>query len=172
MTVPKCKGRVVRDSKAYRYNETGLNQRALQKIWDAGAKRERRLAKRERRRGKAQTKRCFASPEEANRARGYRRATTEVPWLSNEEVALTDQEKRQEATMGLGFLNPITGEARWGPNSGGEGTSVTLRTTMPIYRPEPHLFHHWVSVAEMATGVKPISQKMGAPPIEVPKKGF
>ena len=171
MTVPKCKGRVVRDSKAYRYNETGLNQRALQKIWATGAKRERRLAKRTRRQSRGETKRRFASTEEADRARGYRRVTTQVPWISNEEAARADREQHQKATMGLGFLNPVTGEARWGPRES-KDESVTLRTTTPIYRPEPHQVHRWVSVAETATGVKPVSQKMGQPEIAPPKKSF
>jgi hypothetical protein len=176
MTVPKCKGRVVRDSKAYRYNETGMNQRALQKIWGAARKRELRLAKRARQRErKSPTKKWFTprTGSVADRARGYRLVTTQVPWVSNEEVSVTESEKIKEAqakSLGIGFLNPVTGEARWGPNTGVEGTPVTLRTTMPIYRPPPHQVHQWVTVAQKADWLKPVSQPMDKPYIERPTK--
>ena len=168
MTVPRCRRRIVRDSASARYNLTGLTSRAMAKIYAANRKREVRLARRQRNRGNTTTK-----PTKANHSQrvarwqkqlGYQPIVDKVAWKSLEELEATDAERLEQAkqrTSSKGFYHPVTGQRVWGPR-GNPRQGSSLANTMPMSRPDPITCVTWKSVAAPATGVHPVSQKMGA----------
>ena len=166
MTVPKCKGRKVRQSTVYNYNLTGLTSRAMGKIFARNQKREIRLAKRqrERQRDTAPTAKTKLTPDERNLARGYRRVTREVEWVSAESTTTTETDPKklkviQQKTRDYGYLHPVTGEALWGDKLDSNG-SISLRNIVPMEKPLAITCHHWESVYPLAD-IKPVCQKMG-----------
>lgn len=93
MTVPRCKGRVVRHSRLFRYNESGLTSKAMNKIFTKAKRRALRLAKR------ARSRKFKSATNSKHRFLGYHKVTTKVPWVS--------------VCDGSCFYSPVTGEAIW-----------------------------------------------------------
>jgi hypothetical protein len=166
MTVPKCKGRKVRQSTVYNYNLTGLTSRAMGKIFARNQKREIRLAKRQRARerndvSKARTK---LTPAERDLARGYRLETRSVEWVSADSITTAEIDTKKlkaikQKTRGYGYLNPVTGATLWGEKMEPDG-SISLRNIIPMEKPLPMTCHHWESVYPLAD-IKPVCQKLG-----------
>jgi hypothetical protein len=150
MTVPKCYRRVVRDSAGSKYNETGLTSRAMGKIWTASRKRETRLAKRARMRNTPQRAPSRLSTEQRDQQRGYKLVDQSVEWVSNEGGLGKNTSQ--------GFINPVTGEARWGPRVS-EDCSIGLRTIMPMARPFTATTKRWESIAVHAK-ITPVTDQV------------
>lgn len=167
MTVPKCKGRKVRQSTVYNYNLTGLTSRAMGKIFARGQKRELRLAKklRKQQRVDASTTKTKMTPNERDLARGYRRVTKQVEWISADSTTTTETDPKKlqairQKTSDYGYFHPVTGTRIWGDKLNPDG-AISTRNIVPMEKPLAITCHHWESVYPLAD-IKPVCQKMGA----------
>ena len=144
MTVPRSRGRKKGISEPYKFNEVGsyhLSRHHLKKA----ARRERRLSRKAR---QTQSSRPRMSKEERDLARGYRLVTESLEW---------------KQIMGAQCcVHPVHGSAFWRSSFKDPNGVKVWNTDVPA----DIEVSRWESIWPMATGVRPVSQKMGVVEIE------
>ena len=98
MTVPRCFGRRVRDSRNYSYNFTGIETNAIKKYEKLHKKQDRRDRKRLRESERGGTD-CEGYKTISNHFTGYKQVTETLQWkkVKNSRV----------------LVNPFTGQVKW-----------------------------------------------------------